>query len=71
MGCTTDIHGTMHILSFYVRADLYVRPFRIMVPKAGLEPARLSPLPPQGSVYTNFTTSAETLIFSFLFEFPF
>ncbi len=29
-----------------------------MVPKAGFEPARLSPLPPQGSVSTNFTTSA-------------
>lgn len=29
-----------------------------MVPKAGLEPAQLAPLPPQGSVYTNFTTSA-------------
>ena len=29
-----------------------------MVPKVGLEPTRLSPLPPQGSVYTNFTTSA-------------
>ena len=29
-----------------------------MVPKAGLEPARLSPLPPQDSVSTNSTTSA-------------
>jgi hypothetical protein len=30
----------------------------IMVPKAGLEPARLSPLPPQDSVSTNSTTWA-------------
>ena len=29
-----------------------------MVPKAGLEPARLAPLPPQDSVSTNSTTSA-------------
>ena len=29
-----------------------------MVPKAGLEPARLSPLPPQDSVSTNSTTWA-------------
>ena len=29
-----------------------------MVPKAGLEPARVSPLPPQDSVSTNSTTSA-------------
>src|SRR3990167_2431132 len=32
--------------------------FQKMVPKAGLEPARLAPLPPQDSVSTNFTTSA-------------
>ena len=32
-----------------------------MVPKAGLEPAQLSPLPPQGSVSTNSTTWALTL----------
>lgn len=25
---------------------------------AGLEPARIAPPPPQGGVYTNFTTSA-------------
>ena len=37
------------------------RAFR-MVPKAGLEPARLTPLPPQDSVSTNSTTSAETLL---------
>ena len=30
----------------------------LMVPKAGLEPARLSPLPPQDSVSTNSTTWA-------------
>src|SRR3990172_2783191 len=30
-----------------------------MVPTGRLELPRLSPLPPQGSVYTNFTTSAE------------
>ena len=29
-----------------------------LVPMAGLEPARLAPLPPQDSVSTNFTTSA-------------
>ena len=29
-----------------------------MVPKAGLEPARLAPLPPQDSVSTNSTTWA-------------
>ena len=33
-----------------------------MVPKAGLEPARLSPLPPQDSVSTNSTTSASFVI---------
>ena len=30
----------------------------LMVPKAGLEPARLAPLPPQDSVSTNSTTWA-------------
>lgn len=30
-----------------------------MVPMAGLEPAQLSPLPPQDSVSTNSTTSAK------------
>src|SRR5690606_21674453 len=34
-----------------------------MVPRTGLEPARLAPLPPQGSVYTNFTTWAYLLCF--------
>jgi hypothetical protein len=29
-----------------------------LVPMAGLEPARLAPLPPQDSVSTNSTTSA-------------
>lgn len=29
-----------------------------MVPEAGLEPAQLAPLPPQGSVSTNSTTTA-------------
>ena len=37
-------------------------PFRellfVLVPRRGLEPPRLSALPPQGSVYTNFTTWA-------------
>ena len=37
------------------------RAFR-MVPKAGLEPARLTPLPPQDSVSTSSTTSATTLL---------
>ncbi len=32
-----------------------------MVPKAGLEPARLTPLPPQDSVSTNSTTWAREL----------
>ena len=31
----------------------------LLVPKAGLEPAQLSLLPPQGSVSTNSTTSAQ------------
>ncbi len=31
-----------------------------MVPEAGLEPAQLAPLPPQGSVSTNSTTRAKT-----------
>ncbi len=31
-----------------------------MVPMAGVEPARLTPLPPQDSVSTNSTTSAKT-----------
>ena len=30
-----------------------------MVPEAGLEPAQLAPLPPQGSVSTNSTTRAK------------
>ncbi|SVA82695.1 uncharacterized protein METZ01_LOCUS135549 [marine metagenome] len=30
----------------------------MMVPTAGLEPARLAPLPPQDSVSTSSTTSA-------------
>ena len=33
-----------------------------MVPKAGLEPARLSPLPPQDSVSTNSTTWAIIIV---------
>ncbi len=33
-----------------------------MVPRAGLEPARLTPLPPQDSVSTNSTTWAYSLI---------
>ncbi len=33
-----------------------------LVPTAGLEPAQLSPLPPQDSVSTNFTTSAINLL---------
>lgn len=33
-----------------------------MVPMAGVEPAQLAPLPPQGSVSTNFTTSADVFI---------
>jgi hypothetical protein len=36
--------------------------FFILVPTARLELAQLSPLPPQDSVSTNFTTSAETAI---------
>ena len=39
------------------RNDMKVH-FSQMVPKAGLEPARLTPLPPQDSVSTNSTTSA-------------
>jgi hypothetical protein len=33
-----------------------------MVPKAGLEPAQLSPLPPQDSVSTNSTTWAYNIL---------
>jgi hypothetical protein len=33
-----------------------------MVPKAGLEPAQLSPLPPQDSVSTNSTTWAYIIL---------
>ncbi|KTD78165.1 hypothetical protein Lstg_1446 [Legionella steigerwaltii] len=40
-----------------------------MVPKAGLEPARLSPPPPQDGVSTNSTTSAYS--FQDLFTFTF
>jgi hypothetical protein len=36
-------------------------PSLVLVPMAGLEPARLAPLPPQDSVSTNFTTSAKLL----------
>ena len=32
-----------------------------MVPMAGVEPAQLSPLPPQDSVSTNSTTSANSV----------
>jgi hypothetical protein len=35
-------------------------PLLKMVPTAGLEPARLAPLPPQDSVSTNSTTSAKS-----------
>ncbi len=34
-----------------------------LVPTAGVEPARLAPLPPQDSVSTNSTTSAKASIF--------
>lgn len=37
---------------------LKIRPCHIMVPMGRLELPRLSPLPPQDSVSTNFTTSA-------------
>ena len=33
-----------------------------MVPKAGLEPARLTPPPPQDGVSTNSTTSANLVV---------
>ena len=36
--------------------------FKILVPTARLELAQLSPLPPQDSVSTNFTTSAKSYI---------
>ena len=53
----------MHILWFLEgirnrdRTEGYVN----LVPKAGLEPARPRSLPPQGSVSTNFTTSANSI----------
>jgi hypothetical protein len=37
--------------------------FIILVPTARLELAQLSPLPPQDSVSTNFTTSAQRPLF--------
>ncbi len=36
----------------------HASPRACVVPMAGLEPARLAPLPPQDSVSTNSTTSA-------------
>ena len=39
-----------------------------MVPKAGLEPARLAPPPPQDGVSTNFTTSAFSLLLNLHFQ---
>ncbi len=36
-----------------------------MVPMAGVEPARVSPPPPQGGASTNFTTSAFITLFIF------
>ena len=38
--------------------DDLIRIYIILVPMAGVEPAQLSPLPPQDSVSTNSTTSA-------------
>ena len=40
------------------RLQIFFDEIIFMVPKAGLEPARPSPLPPQDSVSTNSTTSA-------------
>jgi hypothetical protein len=37
---------------------MFFAEFALMVPTARLELAQLSPLPPQDSVSTNFTTSA-------------
>ena len=42
-----------------------------LVPMAGLEPARLTPLPPQDSVSTNSTTSAYLGLFRCCFYFNF
>ncbi len=36
---------------------------KVMMPKAGLEPARSYPLPPQDSVSANSTTSARVFHF--------
>ncbi len=41
-----------------VRSVLVATTMELLVPMAGLEPARLAPLPPQDSVSTNSTTSA-------------
>jgi hypothetical protein len=38
--------------------------FSLLVPTARLELAQLSPLPPQDSVSTNFTTSAKDVYFN-------
>ena len=46
---------------FFIKNSLHEFIFKFqenLVPMAGLEPAQLSPLPPQDSVSTNSTTSA-------------
>ena len=47
-------HGVYEDMNSREQSEGYVN----MVPKAGLEPARASSLPPQDSVSTNSTTSA-------------
>ena len=53
-------HQTDALLCFYKGSEKLVM---MMVPKAGLEPARLAALPPQDSVSTYSTTSANLLFF--------
>ncbi len=50
------------VLAFVDEAQVfcdYLKLFINLVPMAGVEPAQLSPLPPQDSVSTNSTTSAK------------
>src|SRR5210317_626519 len=47
--------------SQFKNGTVVYRPQKKMVPKAGLEPARLPSLPPQDSVSTNSTTWAITI----------
>ena len=59
---TTGLHQPARVSAGSTKKPPYLNDVKafvsLMVPKAGLEPARLAPLPPQDSVSTNSTTSA-------------